>query len=306
MTKIYNVAGTLYGLGISYQEVSGEYRAQCPMHEKNLGREDNNPSWYINPDTGLHICFSCGYRGSLQRLIADIRGIDMGQAQAYLIESRQEISADLLRKRLKKATTFHVPTGSEFLPESSLARFDDVPDEYLKRRQLTAEGARRFGLMWESETLSWITPIRDPMFSRLMGWQTKSQRSRYFRNRPAGVQKSRTLFGWHLVTTIETEVWVVESPLDAVRLATVDIPAVATFGTAVSEQQMGLLSALDHVVLAFDNDEAGDRATKNVLEKARKLGMDVSVVDLPTGCKDPGDCTDKELLAVTPRHMVRL
>lgn len=300
-----NVEETLVMLGIEYEEASGEYRAPCPMHKKRTGREDHNPSWYISDDKGLHICFSCGYKGNLVGLIADLKGIDYGQAKALVVEGRDEIEASAIRRRLEKATAWVPRRRGTYLPESSLAEFDEPPSWALCERRLDAEACREFGVRWSHDG-SWILPIRDPYTDSLMGWQVKSQVTKGFvRNRPNGVRKSETLFGVGIPTTSEQDIWVVESPLDAVRLFGMGISAMATFGSRVSLKQMGLLSAYDRIVLAFDNDDAGRQATDEFLYYNRNRGLDILEVTYPEGCKDPGDCTDTQLRDLNPRHSVR-
>ena len=52
---------TLARLEIAVTSIRGvEIQALCPAHFERTGKEDHNPSWYINADTGAHICFSCG------------------------------------------------------------------------------------------------------------------------------------------------------------------------------------------------------------------------------------------------------
>jgi DNA primase len=57
-----DVLATLERLGIEGKESGDEYVARCPMHAARTGREDSHPSWSINLQTGLFLCFSCGYR----------------------------------------------------------------------------------------------------------------------------------------------------------------------------------------------------------------------------------------------------
>lgn len=64
---------------------------------------------------------------------------------------------------------------------------------------------------------------------------------------------------------------------------------VATSGTALTDEQLLILKRLTgDLVLAFDIDEAGFRATKRGVDLATELGFNISVVDLPYG-KDPAD-----------------
>lgn len=64
---------------------------------------------------------------------------------------------------------------------------------------------------------------------------------------------------------------------------------VATSGTALTEEQLLILKRLtENLVLAFDMDEAGFRATKRGIDLAGELGFNISVLELGTG-KDPAD-----------------
>ena len=62
-------------LGIETVGVRGsEIQGYCPGHLQRTGRPDNNPSWYINCETGAHICFSCQFKGHLQYLVCFMQG----------------------------------------------------------------------------------------------------------------------------------------------------------------------------------------------------------------------------------------
>ncbi len=64
---------------------------------------------------------------------------------------------------------------------------------------------------------------------------------------------------------------------------------VATSGTALTENYLSVLKRLtNNLVLAFDVDEAGSRATKRGIDLANEMGFNVSVLNIPSG-KDPAD-----------------
>ncbi len=83
--------------------------------------------------------------------------------------------------------------------------------------------------------------------------------------------------------------WVVEGPLDAVRLHLAGLPhAVALGGTAFSEAQAKLLLAAGarEVIFLLDADAAGEKALSRALPVCLTAGLQARVVALPEG-EDP-------------------
>jgi DNA primase len=64
------IEGVLLSLGIETVQRNDELTGLCPMHLERTGREDSRPSWSMNAETGVHHCFSCGYKGTLVSLVA--------------------------------------------------------------------------------------------------------------------------------------------------------------------------------------------------------------------------------------------
>jgi len=64
---------------------------------------------------------------------------------------------------------------------------------------------------------------------------------------------------------------------------------VATSGAALTEEHLSILKRLtNNLILAFDMDDAGFRATKRGVDLANEMGFGVSVLDISSG-KDPAD-----------------
>ena len=290
-----DVEKVLLGLDLQlYAQRGVEVNGLCPMHKKRTGKEDHSPSWWINSESGAHICFSCGYKGNIFTLVADIKGISYFDAQDYIGES-VEVPLDALMRRIKDLPQYVQPEETIAMSEARLAVYIDPPDIELKKRFLTRDAVKIHGVLWDKNNNAWILPIRDPENGMLLGWQEKGARGRFFRNQPAGVKKSRTVFGVQILSSTEPLI-VVESPLDSVRLTGLGHNSVSTFGAIMSEEQAKILRRSPKIIAAFDNDKAGHTANEQIRVLARKYGMDLyyfnySGIDV----KDVGDMTEAEV-----------
>lgn len=295
-----DVAKVLDRLQLTYTQRGRELMGNCPGHLKLTGRTDQNPSWSINEETGAHHCFSCGYKGNLLTLVADLLQLDNLDDAKSWIQSNTPVDLDTLSKelkRLQRESNIYLPKPVP-MSEARLAVFSDPPVWALKDRGLLLSACQKHGIRWEDTTLCWITPIRDPEDFRLLGWQQKGQDSRYFRNRPAGLKKASTLFGIEAYADLSLNTMiVVESPLDVARMSSLGIKGgVATFGASVSEEQVKLLRRAEHLVIAMDNDDAGRKSSKHILRLMRKFGIEGSFFDYSgTDAKDIGEMTAHEI-----------
>jgi hypothetical protein len=310
MKELFDVVGALDALGVDFTERGHEANALCPMHLKRTGKFDHSPSWWINLNTGAHMCFSCHYKGNLLHLVCDVKGFFVktwGKSEDYDYETARQWlsnSTDMSIERLimqfeEMPSYIHSIPKPLDMSEARLAVFDTPPVEALQSRSLSEKSVLEYGIMWDFEKKSWILPLREPHFNKLMGWQEKGTgEDRYFRNRPAGLSKSKTLFG--IENQREDEVIVVESPLDCARIATAGVHgAVAICGSSTSEDQVKLLRYSKKVIAAFDNpnlDTAGLKASKELSNWARKYGINLFFFNYGgSSKKDPGDMTDEEI-----------
>lgn len=291
-----DVEKVLLSLDVSLTAQRGdEVQGLCPMHKARTGTDDHNPSWWINTVTGVHFCFSCGYKGNIYTLVADLKGMDYFDAKDY-VEKDSEIAVDVLLKRIRELPQYIPIQDDEIgMSEARLAVYTDAPDIELKKRFVTRTSVNDYGVLWDKENEAWILPIRDADSFNLLGWQEKGARGRFFRNQPVGVKKSKTLFGINAVK--ENEMWVVvESPLDAVRLGALGYNGVATFGAIMSEEQAKIMRRASVICAAFDNDEAGKKACEQMLGYAKRYGIELKFFDY-TGIdvKDIGDMLPNEV-----------
>lgn len=262
------------------------------MHLQRTGQIDHHPSWSINLSTGLFICFSCNYRGSIVTLISDLKGVTLNEAKTMTVKPDMQATVAKI-----PGAFIHVP-AVEAMSDSRMSAYSPPPRWARERRRLSEEACALYGVKWDYENDLWITPIRDPHTNGLLGWQEKSETERIFRNYPTNVKKSRTLFGYDVFTG--GRMIVVESPLDAVRLCSNGVSgAVSTFGAIVSKAQITLMSAADEVVFAMDNpfvDAAGKKSSIQLLTETKGVLRAVRFFNY-TGvtAKDPGDMTMDEI-----------
>lgn len=112
-------------------------------------------------------------------------------------------------------------------------------------------------------------------------------------NSPEGplFSKSRNLFGFNIARRERTQfVILVEGYMDAIALMRAGYAnTVATLGTALTDQQAQLLKRyFSEVVICYDSDEAGRKATDRAIVVLREAGCGISVLDLKAK-KDPDE-----------------
>lgn len=315
--RSYDVAGLLLELGLrDVEQREDEVFALCPEPSHDDRRAG---SWSLNVVSGDFYCFACGFAGSLARLVALQRRMvlktrgpegeliyDLDAAHRWLqerinsLEGAAERLADLRYERDR-------PDAAPPMGEERLALFDAPPERELNRRQLTPEAAEQYGVLWDTRKKAWILPIRNPRTTELWGWQLKGKDE--FRNHPPGVRKSDTVFG--LDCFQGERAVLVESPLDAVRLASAGVEGgLATYGAAYSRAQLSLIcDVADELVVALDNDAAGQKAAYEILKDYSRqidlLFLDYSVLG---DVKDVGDSphdADIRKAVARAKHAVR-
>jgi 5S rRNA maturation endonuclease (ribonuclease M5) len=97
------------------------------------------------------------------------------------------------------------------------------------------------------------------------------------------------LYGEDLVTS--PFVFVCEGPFDVWRIGP---PAVATFGTQVTSEQILGMSKYPTVILCFDNDHAGGVITERLGQELSLMGVKVFDGRGLFDTKDPGDLTEEQ------------
>ena len=299
----------LESLGIEpISTYNNEIRAQCPGHLDRTGKEDRNPSWFINAETGAHICFSCHFKGSLPFLIGYINKYFCADGSVDLEKSKEWITVQVpLSISFEKAVNKSAPLPESFIDSSMLSAFVTPPAYALKSRGLSRSAAEECNLLWDEQAEAWIIPVYSGYTGELLGWQQKSYRGRFFKNHPMGMKKSNSLYGYQKGN--DTPVVLVESPLDAVRLRSLGIYGVASYGSYISKSQLNLLKASSRLIVAMDNDDAGRDSNKRIISLLPEMWLDAWFFDYShTDQKDVGGMSRDEILSgiENVRHFVSI
>lgn len=282
MAGTTDLADFLMSIGVDVRRAGQEISGRCPVHLARTGHEDSNPSWSMNSDSGLWLCYSCGARGTLPQLIMELTGKeDFAVTQMLMNNSVERLQMPKWEKM--PDVDFHM-----------YLHYEDVPKRYLQSRNITQETARQYGIRWNDKNSSWIIPIMDPD-GTLLGWQEKSKD--FVKNHPRGIKMRHTLFGIERFNS-KTSI-LVESPLDVVRFASSfeGIQCLGTFGASITKEQLQLAYRVsDKLIVAMDNDKAGIESAKKIFKDMPLLKGGVYWLKYShTSAKDIGEMTDSEI-----------
>lgn len=286
---------------------SGEdIMVQCPYHKDG---QENRPSAGIRKSDGTFHCLACGETHSLDEMIANCLGYtDPIIGHKWLIrnfasvevENRKPIELKFTRG---KAQQQEIPS---FVAEDELDKYR-VYHPYMYKRGLTDEIIELFDIGYDEQTDSITFPVRywgSVNFGKCLFVGRRQVSTKIF-NIPKNMEKP--LYGlyevWlkciergfiHQIGYLD-KIYVCEGLFDCLRLWCNGKYAVAGFGCLFSDYQVTLLQGLPtrKLVLALDNDKAGQDATKR-LKKQIKNKLITQVI-LPDGRKDIGECTDEEI-----------
>lgn len=284
-------------LGLDVVSSTGyEVKAHCPAHKERTGKEDNNPSWFINAETGAHICFSCHFKGSLAYLIGYMKQYYDASGQVDPTKAKEWFkSTNRLSDLLDKALTEKPVKEQIKVDPAMLAAFIEPPTEALRSRGITRQAAKDLKILWSRRWDNWILPVYDGFTNQLLGWQEKGYHGRFFKNYPTGMQRSNSLFGYRNYSS--GILLLVESPLDVARLRSVGFSGVASYGSFVSNNQLKLLKSADKLIIAMDNDDAGKESTDRVVKMLPKLNIDAWLFNYSqTDQKDVGGMSRDEIV----------
>lgn len=241
-----------------------------------------------------------GKTASLKKQIYEILEVTTKYYQQTLVKNKDALDYVVKKRGFNKKTIQDFQIGYSPNTQDALVTF--LKKKGYKDKEVKAAGltSSRDGDMFRGRIM---IPLTDRE-GRVIGFTARLlediPRAPKYINTPQTLvyDKSRHVFGLHLAKeTIRRSGYSVltEGNLDVVSSHQVKITnVVAAAGTALTQQQMKMLGRLaGEVRLAFDQDEAGIRATERAIEISQGLGVNLYVVDIPEG-KDPDELIRKD------------
>ena len=180
----------------------------------------------------------------------------------------------------------------------------DMLTKLLKSKKYDDKTLLRSGLINENNyTLNGVyrNRIMFPLYDlngKVIGYNGRvyngETENKYINSKETDIFKKRELlYNYHRAkdeARKKHQIIIMEGPMDVIRAYTIGVKnCVATLGTAFGKEQAMLIRKLsNNVILCFDGDDAGLKATKSAIVELEKLGITPKIVRLENN-SDPDD-----------------
>ena len=215
------------------------------------------------------------------------------------VEEARQARAYWRRRGLDDKTI--VRFGLGYAPDDGQALYQFLRDKGYNQQELDASGlfkrspsGRIYCLFWKRV----MTPIFDLRGNIIaFGGRVLDDSKPKYVNSPETLvyHKSDTVFALQIAKRSASRRFVLcEGYMDVISMQQAGIDtAVCACGTALTPEQVRLISEYaDEVILSYDSDEAGQKATLRSLELFRNSPVKVGVLQIP-GAKDPDEYIKK-------------
>ena len=219
--------------------------------------------------------------------------------QACLARSREVLEYVFYKRNLNRETLKTFKIG--YSPSAGTAL-----TEALKKRGFTEKELDDAGLLNRYKKDLFKNRMMIPFFDTdgsIIGYTARviDKGEPKYLNTPETIlfNKSRFIFGLYQAKDAIRHsgfVVIVEGNMDVISSHQAGVKeAVATSGTAMTEQHLKILSRLtSDIRLAYDGDAAGVKATERAVELAGNLGIDLTIISNYHGAKDPDELIQKD------------
>lgn len=295
------VENILVNIGLEVQsETETNLMAFCPFHSNT-----HSAALSVSKESGVFYCFGagCGESGNLVKLITEVKECNFFSALRIIEKYKGEPIT--LEKRLEKINQEieleEFPAKTIYALRQSYINNQEA-QKYMLKRKILPSTAEHFHLGYDKYDRKICVPVFGPE-GQPVGYVGRCIDEKVFKN-SWNLPTSKTLFNYNNARrTSEDSVIIVESSFDAMRAwQATGRPVVATLGGTFSDKHLQqLYRSFNCVILGTDNDGPGKKFAARIAKKCRDVGLKVeqatySETELyPSGAKDFGDCSDKQI-----------
>lgn len=271
---------------------------------------DAHPSAWVNVETGLYCC-SVYWTGDLFHLIQKLEGQEDLRDIMPTVGGMLAGARDSVQYQAEIEALFADPVYSVDIPgydERVLNPWLKIHPYMRDVRGISAEAHQELMIGYDDRANRIVFPHW--WQGKLVGWQkraiptiiddddrplwpgTEVPYPKY--KNSSGFPKSETLYNYDAVKMCgERDIVVVESPMSVAKgVVLQQRNVVATFGASVSKEHIRLLRDFDRVTVWFDDDTAGQKGERKLIEGLYRH-TDVQVIESDPGM-DLGDYNDAD------------
>ena len=274
-------------------------------------RYDNTPSFFVNLDGeyagtwGDAGAYDQEYEsGGFPKLLAFLRDETYEETCEYLNEIYGVIE-DTSGQVMIPSVNLRPPKQRITLDHALLTELA-YRSPYLENRGISEKVQRFMGVGYSRRSNAVSMPWKHPDGKLANVKYRKTQGKTFWYEK--GAAPIRTLvYGIDKIYRHKlTEVYVCEAEIDAMSWMTAGKPAIALGGTAVTQTQLDLIrkSPIERLVIAQDNDKAGGKLGRKLIEGMRGY-VEVAEVTLPSEYKDANEAlvAGVNLCELTPKNV---
>lgn len=268
-------------------------RRWCPLCGEGKPRDSAHRCLSVDSEKGLYFCFRCGAKGRFQ-----------DERTANEFPNRRQIGRERLRRafEISLPSELQAPQAAEKSEWREWLQFLEplqgtVGEAYLQSRGLSLEVAANACVKWSP---NWagrgavVFPLYDAKNGLVAAQGRYCEVGATPKARTYGPKKEGAFFTARFEAALRggAPLIITEAPLDALSLAQCGFAALALCGTS-GPRWIHLKCGLRTVFLAFDADEAGDRAAHQLTEILAPFGAHCHRLR-PEAAKDWNDVLQRD------------
>ena len=294
------------GSYLKLEKAGINYKAKCPFHN------EKTASFFVSPARQSFYCFGCGEKGDIFTFVEKFEGLDFKSAlKKQVLYKIAEEACVFFENKLKDNQEAKKYLGKRGLSAEAMQkwRVGFAEDEWRKlhdallaknfsKNEMLDAGLskEKDGKYYDTFRARIMFPICDAS-GRVIAFSGRSfpdkeSAPKYLNSPETSIfHKSDVLYGWHLAKSAIRKLdytVLVEGQMDLLLSHQAGvINSVASSGTALTENHLQKIKRLSNrVIIAYDSDEAGEKASRRAAELALTLGLEVKITSLPEG-EDP-------------------